>query len=71
MWRVEQNVALFAGATVAHSSMPELGQILDASGYPVSLIMNRQGYVRNSFVGLYQSYQKAATDGLLTIAKER
>ena len=68
---LEQNVALFAGATVAHSSMPELGQILDASGYPVSLIMNRQGYVRNSFVGLYQSYQKAATDGLLTIAKER
>lgn len=66
---VLRHEALFAGIPVFHTSLRELGQLMAASGIPVTLIMNRQGYVRHSFVGLYRGYQTAATAGLLSVAK--
>ena len=40
-------------------------------GTAVTLIMNRQGYVRNAFVGLYKDHQGAVTDVLFQAVQER
>jgi thiol-disulfide isomerase/thioredoxin len=68
---LEQQQATLPDTLIVHSSMPSLIQVMAAVGGPVTLVMNRQGYVRNAFIGAYMNYQKAVTDALLQTTQER
>lgn len=68
---LEQQQSVLPDTMIVHSSMPKLIQLIDASGGPVTLVMNRQGYVRNAFIGSYLNYQKGITDALLQTTQER
>lgn len=63
----------FPDALVVHSSMPRLVQLMAAASGSVTLIMNRQGFVRNAFIGSFASseYKVAATDALYMAAQGR
>jgi len=56
---------------IVHSSMPKLVELMQTEGGAVTLIMNRQGYVRNAFVGPFTSYKVVATDALYAAAQGR
>ncbi|MFO0576898.1 MAG: TlpA disulfide reductase family protein [Polyangia bacterium] len=56
---------------IVHSSMPQLIELMQAEGAAVTLIMNRQGYIRNAFVGPFAQYKVAATDALYLAAQGR
>lgn len=63
----------FPNALIVHSSMPRLMELMAAAGDSVTLIMNRQGFVRNAFIGSFASrdYKVAATDALYMAAQGR
>lgn len=61
----------FPNALVVHSAMPRLIELMAAAGDSVTLIMNRQGFVRNAFIGSFASrdYKVAATEALFMAAQ--
>lgn len=58
-----------ANLLLLHSSMPQLVELVEAEGAAVTLIMNRQGYIRNAFVGPFTQYRREATDALQAAQK--
>lgn len=69
--RLMQEHEELGDVVILHSAMPKLTQLMESQGTAVTLIMNRQGYVRNAFVGLYKDHQGAVTDVLFQAVQER